>query len=183
MYNKPVCRGSWVLGTACGRCERCEDARPGKPLPVAPNPQDGGKEQGFLPESPSADAGPSPRSPEALRFGEWLPIETAPRRTEASDRVEFVLIAWTNGDGTQGVGEAYWHPEDPRDGGWWWAGTSPGDYYADDVQNSISGRITHWMPLPEPPRAGDRASSRDEGGLRDEPENPLLQATGGENGR
>lgn len=29
----------------------------------------------------------------------------------------------------------------------------------------------------------DRASSRDEGGLRDEPENPLLQATGGENGR
>lgn len=43
MYNKPVCRGSWVLGTACGRCERCEDARPGKPLPVAPNPQEGGK--------------------------------------------------------------------------------------------------------------------------------------------
>ena len=42
MYNKPVCRGSWVLGTACGRCERCEDARPGKPLPVAPNPQEGG---------------------------------------------------------------------------------------------------------------------------------------------
>lgn len=28
MYNTPVCRGSWGLGTACGKCERCKDTRP-----------------------------------------------------------------------------------------------------------------------------------------------------------
>ncbi|HXU78627.1 MAG TPA: hypothetical protein VN794_18770 [Methylomirabilota bacterium] len=27
VYLKPVCRGSYALGSACGRCERCEDAR------------------------------------------------------------------------------------------------------------------------------------------------------------
>lgn len=27
-YLKPVCRGSWALGTACGKCERCLDTKP-----------------------------------------------------------------------------------------------------------------------------------------------------------
>lgn len=26
-YLDPVCRGSYVLGTHCGRCERCEEER------------------------------------------------------------------------------------------------------------------------------------------------------------
>lgn len=26
-YAKPTCRGSYFLGTACGKCERCEDER------------------------------------------------------------------------------------------------------------------------------------------------------------
>lgn len=85
--------------------------------------------------------------------GGWQPIETAPRREETSDPMDFILIAWTNRDGTQGVGEAYWYPGETMDSGWWWANTSPGDYHSDTVENSITGRITHWRPVPAPPQA------------------------------
>jgi hypothetical protein len=27
-YSDAVCRGSWVLGTACGKCQRCLDTKP-----------------------------------------------------------------------------------------------------------------------------------------------------------
>lgn len=27
-YKHPVCRGSWALGTSCGKCERCLATRP-----------------------------------------------------------------------------------------------------------------------------------------------------------
>ena len=28
MDSQDVCRGSWALGTACGRCARCDATRP-----------------------------------------------------------------------------------------------------------------------------------------------------------
>ncbi len=74
---------------------------------------------------------------------EWRTIESAPRNGTpviifATDHSYFEKPS-------EIVGEAYCHEES---GKWWWANTSPGDYYADEIDY----RITHWMPLPEPPK-------------------------------
>lgn len=39
-YERPVCRGSWTLGTACGRCERCAETKP-QPSSFPPQPTAG----------------------------------------------------------------------------------------------------------------------------------------------
>lgn len=31
LNERPVCKGSWELGTACGKCERCKANRPSPP--------------------------------------------------------------------------------------------------------------------------------------------------------
>jgi len=90
-----------------------------------------------LPTSPAVGAG-------------WRPMETAPRPKEWEPQAP-VLLAWTRRDGPACVGEAYWHPTDPVDGGWWWANTGPGDYHADCIANCITGHIVGWQPLPAPP--------------------------------
>jgi hypothetical protein len=50
------------------------------------------------------------------------------------------------------VGEAWYHddPEDACGNGWWWAGTSPGEYHDSPVRE-INDPITHWQPLPDAP--------------------------------
>lgn len=86
----------------------------------------------------------------------WRPIETAPKPGDGEPMIS-VLLAWTcckeDGSTAYQVGEGYWHASGGAYGeaDWWWAGTSPGDYYADPISQSITGKITHWMPLPKPP--------------------------------
>ena len=79
---------------------------------------------------------------------DWQPIDTAPK-----DGTN-ILIALTN-RGFNGaeprpneVGEAYWLEND-----WWWAGTSPRNYYQDSISETAYGTVSHWMPLPAPPAA------------------------------
>lgn len=75
-------------------------------------------------------------------MSEWQPIETA-----LKDRP--VIIQVTDETRDPIVGEAQWH--DDGDGGdWWWANTSPGDYYSGPISEMNFGKPTHWMPLPLP---------------------------------
>ncbi len=37
-FKNPICKGAWVLGTACGRCEKCEFTR--LPMALEPDPCD-----------------------------------------------------------------------------------------------------------------------------------------------
>lgn len=80
----------------------------------------------------------------------WQDISTAPKDGIAKP----LLLCVPRSDETQTVGEAYWHQgedgEDDYNTGWWWAGTSPGDYYDDKLVNT-NAEPTHWQPLPAPP--------------------------------
>ena len=88
----------------------------------------------------------------------WQPIETAPERKK-------VLVSWVNALGNRRTAMAsYWPagqlemaddvPEDAvneegtnTDAGWW--EESEGN---DDAMFRLVENMTHWMPLPEPPK-------------------------------
>lgn len=89
----------------------------------------------------------------------WRPIAEAPKGA-ADEAPICVLLSWTcvneRGEITERqVGEAYWNPDSPDGGGWWWANTAPGDYYADPISESIGGQITHFRHLPLPPSSAE----------------------------
>ena len=75
----------------------------------------------------------------------WQPIATC----RAAGQAETVIIAVTCPDRGTVVGEA-WRADD---GEWWWAGTTPSDYYDDPIREINFGDVTHWMPMPDAPAA------------------------------
>lgn len=70
-------------------------------------------------------------------MAEWQPIETAPK-----DGRHVLVVA---GDQPPAVYEAYY--EEDGDRGWFQANT----HWTDPHDGSLY-RVTHWMPLPDPPR-------------------------------
>jgi hypothetical protein len=90
------------------------------------------------PEPPPAESG-------------WRDIASAPL-----DRTP-ILVAVPAKDGGFIVGEAYYFPESDGSGeGWWWAGTSPGEYYDSPIIELNVGDPAFWMPLPPPPTRSGR---------------------------
>ena len=79
-------------------------------------------------------------------MSDWRKIETAPKDGT------HVILAVPHYESGWNIGEAYYDPEHPNDGGdWWWAGTSDEDYFASSLIECNHNRPTHWQPLPEPP--------------------------------
>lgn len=132
---------------------------------TSPNPQEGGKEQGFLPESPSADAGPSPRSPEAPH-----PLEAV--RRSIRFKLDNDLKHRTTGRDPKSNGYAYAEVPD------WalrqWLSRIELVIGGIEIYGSAEIDVCEGYGT-EQPQADQR--------LLDEPENPTPQATGGENGR
>lgn len=80
----------------------------------------------------------------------WRGIESAPKPKWGEPR-QPVLLAWTYRNTPPASGEAYWHEDEDGNGDWWWANTGPNDYFSDTILNSITGQITAWRAVPEPP--------------------------------
>jgi len=118
--------------------------------------EDGTTRTQFVEQDPDGlrwnDAGESSpyRTTPLYEAPRWLPIETAPRTSKArlvwvpENRCTY-CVSWT--DGNCGPGEE----GDPP--GWVIFGGSYRAYLRD-------GRVTHWMPLPEPPPLGGYGAER-----------------------
>lgn len=74
----------------------------------------------------------------------WRPIETAPKDGTV------ILVAITGGR-RDTIVTAYWEPDTKE---WWLANTDYDDYFASCIAEIMIGEVTHWMPLPEPPKEG-----------------------------
>lgn len=72
----------------------------------------------------------------------WQPIDTHDKSRDS------VLLAVDVGTCVL-VGEGSY---DKETADWWWANETPGDYHASSIEKERGWRVTHWMPLPEPPK-------------------------------
>ncbi|GAA0768610.1 hypothetical protein [Brevundimonas olei] len=87
---------------------------------------------------------------------EWRPIETF----ELSGQEHPVIVAAPDRDGGWIVGEAWFRAEEGDslwENGWWWAGTSPGEYHDSPIIEMNYGPPKWWKPLPLPPAPGAEA--------------------------
>lgn len=87
---------------------------------------------------------------------EWRPIETF----ELSGQAHPVIVAVPDRDGGWLVGEAWLRAEEGDtlwENGWWWAGTSPGQYHDSPIIEMNYGPPKWWKPLPLPPAPGAEA--------------------------
>ena len=75
-------------------------------------------------------------------MSEWKPIETAP--SEVSSLGPYILVAHDGGR----VSVAY------RENGRWFDPTNESD-----VERTRLYDVTHWMPLPKPPRADGQSTT------------------------
>lgn len=75
------------------------------------------------------------RALELPAFGQWLPIESAPKDGTP-------LMVWVAED--DAVGTHCLAPISITNDGWWWD-----DSTGDQIRRILSA--THWMPLPPPP--------------------------------
>jgi len=77
---------------------------------------------------------------------QWLPIESAPKDGSR------IIIAVTGGMYGAKVHEAYFCIDGEWGSDWWLAATQPSDYYIGPISDIMHGEISHWQPLPTPPR-------------------------------
>lgn len=87
---------------------------------------------------------------------EWRPIETF----ELSGQAHPVIVAVPDRDGGWLVGEAWLRAEEDDgiwENGWWWSGTSPGEYHDSPIIEMNYGPPKWWRPLPLPPAPGAEA--------------------------
>lgn len=92
----------------------------------------------------------------AEAVAQWQPIETAPRGSGMSGpssvrHPEYVeppkLLLWTQEGPVVGYYDWYYHPG-------YGHGAEEGESVWRDHDGGRTYGVTHWMPLPQPPRAG-----------------------------
>lgn len=93
----------------------------------------------------------------ALRdLTEWRGIATFTGNGQAHP----AMIAVPTAEGEWIIGEAWLRAEEDDglwENGWWWAGTSPGEYHDSPIIEMNHGPPKFWLPLPSAPNQAKEA--------------------------